>query len=151
MRIYAYPFRFRRAKDGGWVIACRDLPEAVSQADDSEDCNEIAAGCLQAALEGRIRYGMPIPTPSSARRGETVVPVPVETAAKAALHEAMRDARVGKSELARRMGLDEKEIRRMLDPGYASKLPRIANAIEAMGKRVVLAVETDDDAGHGGR
>lgn len=151
MRIYAYPFRFRRVKKGGWVITCRDLPEAISQADEDEDRVDIAAGCLQAALEGRIRHGMAITPPSTARAGEKVVPVPLETAAKAALHEAMRDARISKSELARRMALDEKEIRRMLDPGYGSKLPRIANAIQAMGKRVVLAVETDNTAGHGGR
>jgi len=151
MRIYAYPFRFRPVKKGGWVISCRDLSEAVTQAEEDEDRIEIAAGCLQAALEGRIRYGMAIPPPSTARAGETVVPVPVETAAKAALYEAMRDARISKSELARRMGLDEKEIRRMLDPGYASKLPRIANAIEAVGQRMVLGVEANGAAGHDGR
>jgi len=146
MRLFAYPFRFRRASDGGWVITCRDLPEAISQAATDEDRRAIASGCLQAALEGRMRHAMDIPRPSTTRIGEIVVAAPVETAAKAALHEAMRAAKVSRSELARRLGVDEKEVRRMLDPGYGSKLPRIASAIEALGQRMVVGVEPNAEA-----
>jgi len=80
------------------------------------------------------------------RIGEIVVAAPVESAAKAALHEAMRAAKVSRSELARRLGVDEKEVRRMLDPGYGSKLPRIAKAIEAVGQRMVVGVEPNGKA-----
>jgi antitoxin HicB len=148
MRLFAYPFRFRRAPEGGWVVTCRDLPEAISQAATHEDRLAIASGCLQAALEARMRYAMGIPRPSTPRIGEIVVAAPVETAAKAALHEAMRAAKVSRSELARRLGVDEKEVRRMLDPGYGSKLPRIASAIEAVGQRMVVGVEPDREPAH---
>jgi antitoxin HicB len=141
MRLFAYPFRFRRAPEGGWFVTCRDLPEAVTQSEDYENRNEVASGCLQAALEGRMRHSMAIPLPSKPRIGEVMISAPIETAAKAALHEAMRTANVSKSELARRMSVDEKEIRRMLDPGYGSKLPRIARALEAVGRRMVVGVE----------
>ena len=146
MRLFAYPFRFRRASEGGWVVTCRDLPEAISQAATDEDRRAIASGCLQAALEGRMRHAMDIPRPSTTRIGEIVVAAPVESAAKAALHEAMRAAKVSRSELARRLGVDEKEVRRMLDPGYGSKLPRIAKAIEAVGQRMVVGVEPNGKA-----
>jgi len=43
-------------------------------------------------------------------------------------------------ELARRLGVDEKEVRRMLDPGHGSKLPRIAEAIEALGRHLRIAL-----------
>ena len=62
------------------------------------------------------------------------------TAAKAALYVAMREAGVSKMELARRLGVDEKEVRRMLDPGHGSKLPRIAEAIEALGRHLRIAL-----------
>ena len=44
-------------------------------------------------------------------------------------------------ELAKRLGVDEKEVRRLLDPHYGSKLPRIARAVEALGKRLVIGLE----------
>lgn len=142
IRTYNYAFKFVRAKEGGWVITCRDLSEAISQAEDSEDRLAVASGCLQAALEGRMRHGLDVPVPSAARAREVVVAPPIETVAKAALFEAMRRANVSKSELARRLGIDEKEVRRLLDPNYGSKLPRLARAIEALGQRLVVGVES---------
>jgi antitoxin HicB len=38
--------------------------------------------------------------------------------------------------------VDEREVRRLLDPHYGSKLPRIAKAISVLGQRLVIGVET---------
>jgi len=62
-------------------------------------------------------------------------------AAKAALYLAMREAKISNVELARRLGCDEKEVRRMLNPRHATKLPRIQAALEILGKRLVLGME----------
>jgi antitoxin HicB len=140
MRTYEYPVLFTAAKEGGWVITCRDIPEAISQADADEDREEIASGCLQAAIEARVEDGNDLPVPSRVRSGEVKVALPIETAAKAALYEAMKEAKVNKTELARRLGVDEKEVRRMLDPGHVSKIPRIAHALHVLGKRLQLSV-----------
>jgi antitoxin HicB len=140
MRTYEYPVLFTAAKEGGWVITCRDIPEAISQADADEDREEIASGCLQAAIEARVEDGNDLPVPSRVRSGEVKVALPIETAAKAALYEAMKEAKVNKTELARRLGIDEKEVRRMLDPGHVSKIPRIAHALHVLGKRLQLSV-----------
>lgn len=67
MKTYDYAFRFTKEGDG-WVITCRDLPEAISQANAKEDRNGVAEGCLQAALESRIRETSRCPSP--ARRAE---------------------------------------------------------------------------------
>jgi antitoxin HicB len=37
--------------------------------------------------------------------------------------------------------VDEKEVRRLLDPHYGSKLPRIAQAIGVLGRRLVIGLE----------
>ncbi len=139
MKNYDYAFRFINEEDG-WVITCRDLPEAISQAEASENRIDIAEGCLQAALESRIRDNEPLPIASKPRRGEVIVSPPAATAAKAALYDAMRDAGISKSELARKLGVDEKEVRRMLDAGHATKLPRIAEAVEALGRHLHIAL-----------
>lgn len=139
MKIYDYAFRFVK-EDDGWVITCRDLPEAISQADAKEDRVDVAQGCLQAALESRIHGNEPLPVASKSRRGEVIIAPPAATAAKAALYDAMREAGISKLELARKLGIDEKEVRRMLDTGYGTKLPRIAEAIEALGHHLHIAL-----------
>jgi antitoxin HicB len=62
-------------------------------------------------------------------------------AAKAALYLAMREAKMSNVELARKLGCDEKEVRRMLDPRHPTKLLRIKEALDVLGKRLVVGVE----------
>ncbi|EQD74320.1 hypothetical protein B1B_02735, partial [mine drainage metagenome] len=54
---------------------------------------------------------------------------------------AMRESGTSNVQLARQLGVDEKEVRRLLDPHYASKLPRIAQAVALLGKRLVIGLE----------
>ena len=140
MRTYEYPVLFSRAPEGGWVISCRALPEAISQAEAREDRIDVASGCIQAALEARIEDGEALPLPGRLRSREVLVSPPIETVAKAALYQAMRDSKISKSDLARRLKVDEKEVRRMLDPGHGSKIPRIAEALSMIGRRLHLSV-----------
>ena len=65
---------------------------------------------------------------------------PAAAAAKAALYDAMREAGISKIELARKLGIDEKEVRRMLDAGHGTKLLRIAEAVEALGRHLHIAL-----------
>jgi antitoxin HicB len=102
-----------------------------------------AADALEEAVAGRIRRGDPIPGPSPAA-DRPIVPVPVQTAAKAALYLALQETGITKAELAVRLGCDEKEVRRLLDPRHPSKLPRIQKALAALGKG--LSVRLVDEA-----
>jgi antitoxin HicB len=70
-----------------------------------------------------------------------MIPVPAPMAAKAALYLAMREARISNVEMARRLGCDEKEVRRMLNPRHATKLPRIQKALELLGRRLVVSMQ----------
>jgi hypothetical protein len=42
--------------------------------------------------------------------------------------------------LAKAVDLDEKEIRRMLDPRHSSKLPRIEQVLRALGKQLRITL-----------
>lgn len=140
MNAYLYPARIRPAEEGGWLIGFRDFPEGLSQAEPGESPIESAEGCLQACIEGRLEDGLAIPPPSALRRGEQLVAVPLETATKAALFAAVAESGLSRLALAKAVGLDEKEIRRMLDPHHSSKLPRIARVLRALGKQLQLTV-----------
>jgi len=126
--------------DGGFVVTFADLPEAVTQGETVAEALEEAQGALEAALEYRVREGLEIPAPSAPAPRQPVVAPPIGTALKAALHLAMREADINKSELARRMDLDEKEARRILDLRHATRVPTIERALRVLGKHVEVRV-----------
>ena len=105
---------------------------------------EEAMDALGSDLSIRLSRREEIPPPSALKRGQRLVPVPLWLAPKLALYLAMRDRRVNNSELARRLGIHERVIRRMLDPQHATKAEKIQAALAALGKQ--MAVEVRDAA-----
>lgn len=74
MRQFTYPVRLAPDKaDGGYVVTCRDLPEAITQGESIEDALTEAADCLGEAIAARIDDGRDIPQPSAIKRGERAV------------------------------------------------------------------------------
>lgn len=145
MRVYQYAAEFLPAEEGGFVVTFPDVPEAITQGDSIDECIEEAADALEEAIAGRINAGEDVPVPSKVQRGQYLIPVPAQTAFKAALYEEIRSRKLTKVELAAHMGIDEREVRRLLDPHYPSKLPRIAEVLERVGKRIVVQVEDEKE------
>ena len=142
MQNFVYPASLKSDKDdGGFIVRFVDLPEAITQGDDKKDALREAADCLEEAVANRIAMDLPIPAPSRMKRGQHAVIVPAQTAAKAALSIAIKDAGITKTELAKRLGCDEKEVRRLLDPRHPSKLPRIEAALSAVGQRLIVGLQ----------
>ena len=142
MNRFQYPVLLSDVEEGGYVVTCRDLPQLVTQGEDEQDALEQASDAMDEVFATYLINGIDFPEPSKARRREHLVSPPAETVAKAALYVAMRQAGISKIQLARRLGVDEKEVRRLLDPHYGSKLPRIAKAISLLGQRLVIGVES---------
>lgn len=140
MTDFRYPAAFKSEPEGGFTVRFTDLPEAITHGDDRADALAQGADCLEEAVANRIVAGLEIPPPSPGRRG-TMIPLAPAMAAKAALYLAVRDAGVSNVELARRLDVDEKEVRRMLNPRHATKLTRIQAALALLGKRLVVIVE----------
>jgi antitoxin HicB len=133
----AYACRF--APDPpGYVVTCRDLPVVTGGATLVE-ATAMAADALATVLSDLPPRDWP--TPSLARPDELVVTLPPLLAAKTALWSAMVEAGVGKSELARRLGCDEKEVRRLLSFEHRSPIDRVAAALACLGKRLVIELE----------
>lgn len=141
MQRFTYPVTLTPdEQDGGFVVTCRDVPEVVTQGETVEEALSEAEGALEAALEMRIADGLNVPAASAKKRGDHLVSLPLGTAMKTALYVSMQEQNVTKAELARRLGLDEKEARRMLDPKHGTKVPALERALHALGKRVELVV-----------
>jgi len=144
MQSFIYPVTLTPDnEDGGFVVKFIDLPEAITQGENVDDALLEAADCLEEAIANRIAMGLPIPNSSSLRSGQYPVPLPALMAAKAALYLAIQEIGISKVDLAKRLGCDEKEVRRLLDPHHTSKIPRIESALHAVGKQLIVGVETE--------
>jgi len=146
MNRFQYPVSLTPAEEGGFIVTCRDLPQLVTQGEDEQDALAQASDAMDEVFAAYMIEGVDFPKSGKARRSEYLVAPPAETVAKAALYVAMREAGVSKVQLARRLGVDEKEVRRLLDPHYGSKLPRIAEAIRLLGKQLVIGLENHPHA-----
>ncbi|HAT51320.1 MAG TPA: hypothetical protein DCS88_13455 [Alphaproteobacteria bacterium] len=139
---YTYPATLTRDEDdGGFVVTFRDIPEAITQGESLEEALIEAADCLEEAFAGRIDHNDVFPVPSHQKKGEFLISVPAQTAMKAAMNQAVMEVGISKVELARRLGVDEKEARRILDPKYGTKLPLMERALAVVGKRLVVTVQ----------
>ena len=79
--------------------------------------------------------------PSAPKRGQKIVPVPLWIAPELALYWRMRELGLNNSQLARKLGVRETVVRRMLDPNHATRSERLQRVLEVLGQNVVLAVE----------
>ena len=141
MNQFEYAVKFSASVEGGFVVTCRDLPQLITQGDDLSQALAEAVDAMDEVFAAYMKAGLIFPTPSKARRSEHMISPPADTVAKAALYVAMKDAGISNVELANRLGVDEKAVRRLLDPHYGSKLPRIAQAIAALDRRLVIGLQ----------
>ncbi len=141
MRSYVYRALFEPGeRRGNIVVGFPDVPEVVTQGRGEADARAMAEEALGLALLTYLERGKPLPKPRARGRGLVDVAVAPDVAAKLAVLESFAAAGITKSELARRIGKDEKEVRRILDPKHPTKLPALTPSLHALGKRLVVGV-----------
>ncbi len=119
LNLFAFPATLTPDKeDGGFVVTFRDLPEAITQGETVQHCLSEASDCLGEAIAARIDDNMDIPLPTQGREKEHLVPVPLEIAWKAEIHNAMVHANISISRLASQLHVDKDRVRRLLNPRY---------------------------------
>lgn len=137
----AYPATFTPGEDGRILVRFVDLPRTATDGKDQAEAMAEAIDCLASVLSIGMSLKEEIPPPSRARRGVFMVPVSLDVAPKLALYRAMRTAKITNSELARRIGVTEAVVRRMLDPAHKTKALKLHAALEALGTRLVVSTE----------
>ena len=137
---YIYPVLLTEDRDdGGYVVTCRDLPEAITQGDTIQEALEAAADALDEALCGCINHGRDIPEPSAKQTGERLASVPVTTALKAAAYTKFRESGQTKVAIAKSLDLKESEVRRILDPRHGTKAATLERFIRSLGGDVLVS------------
>ena len=141
MLAFSYPATFRKDAAGRFLVQFPDFPRAATDGANLPEAMVEAIDCLGSSIAFLLAHKQEVPKPAAVKRGQMSVPVPLWIAPKLALYWRMRDLGLNKSELARRLGVRETIIRRMLDPDHATKAEKLQAALELLGQTVVLAVE----------
>lgn len=86
--MFRYPARLK-ADEVGFTVTFRDIPEAITASETREEAIEMAADALATAVDFYFEDKRPVPLPSDAKRGETLIELRVSVAAKVLLLNAM--------------------------------------------------------------
>jgi len=92
MSPFRYPATVKVDTAGFYLVTFPDVPEAGTDANTREEALREAVDALIAALGGYVHARRPIPKPSKAKPGQTMITLPTLVTAKLALYEAMREA-----------------------------------------------------------
>jgi antitoxin HicB len=141
LRQFVYPANVEGDEAAYFLVTFPDFPEAGTDGETLEEALAQASDCLAEAVAGRITRAEDIPKASRKQKSQYAVVLPAQIAAKAALYLALKVAGINKSELARRLGCDAKEARRLLDPKHPSEMQRSEEALAAIGQELVVGVQ----------
>ena len=136
---FAFPVDLSRDEDGRLFARVPDLPGCLTDSRTRAGALRMAADALEEWLAAQMSDRLDVPQPSPAR-GRPLVAPGTAMAAKAALYTAMRETRTSNVALAKRIGVAEVEVRRMLDPRHNTKMSRIEQGLAALGRRLIVSV-----------
>ena len=129
--------------DDGLLVTFPAVPEAITGGADEAEATANAIEALEVALLTYAKDGRPLPAPTSKRPAgdERAIAPSAATTAKLAFITAFAESGLTRVALAAQLGKAEGEVRRMLDPYHATKLPALEAGLRALGKRLVVSVE----------
>ena len=136
----AWPVELQRQEDGTVLVTFPDIPEALTDGSTAAEALSQAQDCLLAALGGYVGDRRAIPRPSPAR-GRASIALPALVAAKVALYDAMLVQGVSNTALAKRLGLSEGAVRRLIDLDHRSHIGQVETALRALGQRLTVATQ----------
>ncbi len=135
---YSYPAALAKQEDGAFLVNFPDVPEALTEGKTREEATMEARDALATALAGYVHARQNIPAPSPAAAGQVLIHLPPLVAAKLALYEGMRRQGVNNVELARRLGITENAVRRLVDPDHRSHIGQVERALDALHVQLVV-------------
>ena len=136
----AYPISFKTYRNGQVGAFFSDVPEAITAGATEAQALDRAQDALVVALSAYLDQSRPLPKPSKAKRGQRVVLVPPRVAIKLGIHAAMQVLSVTQTQLGDRLGIDGRQVRRILDLDHESKLSQLESALAALGLQASVEI-----------
>ena len=117
-----------------------DVPEVITFGADAEHAVHETEDALVVALGGHIADHEQVSTPREPGPEQPTVTLSPLVTAKVALHNAMLERDMTKVALARKLGVTETIVRRLLDLDHRSHIGQVELALEQLGYRLVTSV-----------
>lgn len=136
--MFNYPVILTPDDNDTIMVTFADLPGATF-GDDEAEALANAVDLLETVLAGYITDRQDLPAPSPAGDRRTVAPS-LLGALKLSAYQAMRRRAWRKADLARAMGLNPRQIDRLLDLRHASTVAQLEQALAVCGARAEVAV-----------
>ena len=135
-----YPVEITKDDNGTWLVTSRDLPELVTYGETQEEALSHAVEALELVLSIYIDKGMLVPKPSPARQRPIVQPS-LSARMKLILYIELKEAKMRKLMLAKKMGIKPQQINRLFDLKHKSRIDQIESAFHALNLLPTLDVE----------
>ncbi|MFT0547217.1 type II toxin-antitoxin system HicB family antitoxin [Allopusillimonas ginsengisoli] len=125
----------------GFTVSFRDIPEALTCGDTLADATLMATDALRTAMDFYFEDRRSVPTPSPAKKGETLIQLPASVWAKVLLLNEMLRQGITPAELARRLGTRPQDVNRIVNLGHATKIDTIDAALASLGRELEIALK----------
>ena len=136
-----YPVELIADDNDTVLVTFPDVPGAITYGETKAEALEQAVDALETVLSGLIGDRKDIPAPSAAE-GRATVSLTLLGALKVAVYRAMRERGWRKADLARAMGLNPRQIDRLLDLRHRSTVAQLEQALAACGRRVEVETKS---------
>ena len=136
----SYPVNFTPDENGTIIAEFPDVPEAMTVGSDEKNAVEWAQDALIVALTIYMEEHRDIPPPSKAKKGQKTVNLPPQIAMKLAIYQSMRDQKVTQAALGECLGVDGRQVRRILDLGHNTTLSQLTSALKCLGKELTIDI-----------
>jgi len=139
MTAFTYPVRLEEDDNDTIMVTFPDFREGATFGEDREDALYHAVDALETVIIGRMADRKEIPLPSPAR-GRPTVTLPLQSAIKTAIYQAMRQRKTTKGGLARKLGWNPPQVDRLLSLRYRTRLDLLEQALAALGKKAEVRI-----------
>lgn len=133
------------ADEGTVLVSFPDVPGARTYGDDRAEALANAVDALETMFSAMIADREDIPEPSAAEGRPTVSPT-LLGALKLEAYRAMRARGWRKADLARAMGLNPRQIDRLLDLRHASTVAQLEQALAVCGRSLEVTARPREAA-----
>lgn len=134
-----YAVKLSKDSNGSWLVDVPAFPFVHTHGRTRSEAMSRAVDAILTGLEMLVddRVAIPRPSPAAPTRGEAVR-LSALVAAKIELHNAMLEQQVGKYRLGKKLDWHLPQVDRLIDFRHQSKLDQIEQALDKLGRRLVV-------------
>ena len=138
--LQSYPVILTSDENDTIIAEFSDVPEAMTVCSDETNAISWAQDALIVALTVYIEDRRDIPLPSETKKDQKAIHLPPQIAMKLAIYKSMRDQKMTQAALGDCLGVDGRQVRRILDLDHNTTLAQLTSALSCLGKEVVIDI-----------